>query len=102
MSEKRLIDAYTFAEEIESLQITVAGKPARWNDGKHTVLYRIAEQPTIDAVEVVRCQNCIHWDDEEEVCLKIYSDGVVSPYAWQHRNADDFCSYGERKDHEHH
>ena len=53
---------------------------------------------TIDAVPVVRCEDCIHWYDKEGVCLKIYSDGAVSPYAWQDRNPDDFCSYGERKD----
>ena len=52
-NEKRLIDAYTLAEEIESLNITVAGKPARWNDAKHSVLCIIAEQPDVDAVEVV-------------------------------------------------
>lgn len=47
---------------------------------------------------VVRCKDCIHWYDREGVCLKIYSDGAVSPYAWQDRNPDDYCSYGERKD----
>ena len=44
----------------------------------------------------VRCKDCIHWYEREGVCLKIYSDGAVSPYAWQDRNPDDFCSYGER------
>lgn len=51
-NEKRIIEAYTLAEEIESLNITVAGKPARWNDAKHSVLRIIAEQPDVDAVEV--------------------------------------------------
>ena len=45
----------------------------------------------------VRCKDCIHWYEPDGVCLKIYSDGHVSPYAWQDRNPDDFCSYGERK-----
>jgi hypothetical protein len=53
--------------------------------------------PTVDAVEVCRCKDCIHWYDKEETCLKIYSDGAVSPYAWQFRKPDDFCSYGERR-----
>ena len=53
-----------------------------------------------DLVEVVRCKDCIHWYEPDGVCLKIYSDGAVSPYAWQYRNEDDFCSYGERKDNE--
>lgn len=57
----------------------------------------IAEIPTVDAVEVVRCKDCIHWHEPEGVCLKIYSDGNVSPYAWQDRKPDDFCSYGKKK-----
>ena len=62
----------------------------------------IKQQRTIDAVPVVRCKDCIHWLNEDgmndHVCLKIYSDGAVSSYAWQDRRPDDFCSYGERKD----
>lgn len=52
--------------------------------------------PRVDAVEVVRCRDCIHYFSG--ACLKIYSDGDVSQYAWQERNEDDFCSYGERKE----
>ena len=51
--------------------------------------------PRADAVEVVRCRDCIHYFSG--ACLKIYSDGDVSQYAWQERNEDDFCSYGEQK-----
>lgn len=72
---KRLIDAYTLAEEIESLTVTVAGKPAKWNDAKHSVLRILAEQPDVEAVEVVhgrwihgttmhrdwmKCSECLH------------------------------------------
>ena len=45
----------------------------------------------------VRCKDCVHWYEPDETCLKIYSDGAVSPYAWQYRKPDDFCSYGERE-----
>lgn len=45
---------------------------------------------------VTRCKECKHYD--MGVCLKIYSDGNVHSAAWQSRNPDDFCSYGERKD----
>ena len=62
------------------------------------LINRIVTAPTIDAVEVVRCKECIHWYDREGVCLKIYSDGNVSADAWHERKPDDFCSYGERKD----
>lgn len=56
----------------------------------------IDNAPTVDAVEVVRCKDCKHYD--MGVCLKIYSDGNVHSAAWQSRRPDDFCSYGERKD----
>ena len=52
--------------------------------------------PTIDAVPVVRCRECKHY--EMGLCLKIYDDGVASRYAWQERKTYDFCSYGERKE----
>jgi hypothetical protein len=51
---------------------------------------------TVDAVPVTRCKDCEHYD--MGVCLKIYSDGNVHPEAWQERNPDDFCSYGEPKE----
>ena len=60
-------------------------------------LFECFEEGDSDMVEVVRCKDCIHWHETEGVCLKIYSDGAVSPYAWQDRNPDDFCSYGERR-----
>ena len=47
-------------------------------------------------VDVVRCLECIHY--EMGVCMKIYDDGAASSYAWQKRESDDFCSYGERKE----
>lgn len=54
---------------------------------------------TVDAVEVVRCKDCKHYD--LGVCLKIYSAGNAHPEAWQPRRPEDFCFYGERKDDKH-
>ena len=49
----------------------------------------INQFPTVDAVEVVRCKDCIkHGDDEECPMLSMM----------QYTESDDFCSYGERKD----
>lgn len=47
---ERYINAYDLAETIENLDITVAGKPARWNDAKYTVLQEIAQCPDADVV----------------------------------------------------
>ena len=57
---------------------------------------RNQQRPTIDAVPVVRCRECKHY--EIGVCLKIYDDGAASRYAWQEWKPNDFCSYGELKE----
>ena len=54
----------------------------------------IEDVPTADAVEVVRCKDCLYWEKGK----------VYEPYCnhfgnmMADTNADDFCSYGERKD----
>lgn len=63
-------------------------------------LEAIDEAPTIDAVSVVRCKECKYWighiaDDDgfdgEDECRWRDSEAP---------NADDYCSYGERKESE--
>ena len=48
---------------------------------------QIADAPTVDAVEVIRCKDCKYYDGKWlcKIC------GVPS------RKPYDFCSYGERK-----
>ena len=82
-SEKRLIDYYYLAEKIEC-----PGQPlVYWDD--------IEAAPTVDAVEVVRCRECVgrpFWEEDHNgvpVCL------LSGLYV---RSEDDFCSYGERKE----
>ena len=64
------------------------------------ILNSIDEQPTIDAVPVVRCKDCkyyvSYWDEKEKFC-DIFCDGHEEPYPTK---PTDFCSYGERKEEE--
>lgn len=67
------------------------------NDGFKTAdkLYGIIKNaPTVDAVEVVRCKDCIYCTNigMTSDCFKSYGMTFVNP--------DDFCSYGERKSNE--
>lgn len=64
-----------------------------------TVIFEIAENvikslPSADVVEVVRCKDCIYWQDN--------NDGYPHEECrWGHDetpNEDDYCSYGERKE----
>ena len=57
---------------------------------------KISEAPTVDAVEVVRCKDCVYYREEELVCIGVSCIGD-SHANWY---PDDFCSYGERKDSE--
>ena len=49
--------------------------------------------PTIDAVPVVRCLECKHYDPENHHC-----DHYMGTSAPLRHKPDDFCSYGERKE----
>lgn len=67
----------------------------------------VLETPTIDAVEVVRCRDCIHWvphtqcgfdednDEYHDYCGLLIPDDDY--YAFR-RKSDDYCSYGERRE----
>ena len=99
----RLIDAdealRLFGEEYEETKELIHNGETQldslaegFTEAYHIIKYVL---PTVDAVPVVRCKNCVHYD--LGVCLKIYSDGNAQKDSWQSRNPDDFCSYGERK-----
>ena len=83
-NEKRLIDANALIKEANE-------------DGAYGYVdaFQIANAPTADAVEVVRCRECKFgsWDSETDdamVCVRT-NDGF-----W--RSGNDFCSQGERKE----
>lgn len=50
----------------------------------------IAEMQTIDAVEVVKCKDCLHYDSDGGALMVCSITDTVKDDA-------DFCSYGERK-----
>ena len=58
---------------------------------------QIADAPTINAVEVVRCRDCKHLvltsEGEHNPC-----DCVCDYWMTDGLKDNDFCSYGERKD----
>ena len=81
----RYIDADALIKDIE-------------NDCPEVVYYTkrdaidcIQSQPTADVVEVVRCKDCMYWTgkDYDGCCIK---NGLATRYA------NDYCSYGERRE----
>lgn len=77
-SKKRLIDANALIKEAN------ADGAYGYVDAK-----QIADAPTVDAVEVVRCKDCKHRDPEDKRC-----DCGCWHTPFTTRD-DDFCSYGE-------
>lgn len=54
----------------------------------------IADVPSVDAVEVVRCKDCKHWKPEPMGDVMMCYSGMCGRWT----TPDDFCSYGRRKD----
>lgn len=83
-NEKRLIDANALIEEANA-------------EGAYGYVdaFQIANAPTVDAVEVVRCRECKHWHKETLFCDYMPYGEAQERVNWY---VDDFCSYGERKD----
>ena len=67
-----------------------------FDEREESIEERIEQLPSADAVEVVRCKDCrwyktnYMWNSTE---IKICAKEAYEP----RRNADDFCSHGERK-----
>ena len=100
-NDKRLIDAdvlktlFDVHYDTAFIQERTRENKEQWrgyctgiNWGRNT----IADAPTVDAVEVVRCKDCRFIIDRE--------DGTHGCYLHflEDCKPDDYCSYGERKD----
>ena len=68
----------------------------------NAVLDSIDSQPTVDAVEVVRCKDCKYYCQDKingVICRHPELDFDTECYDhWINTNPDDFCSYGEREE----
>ena len=96
MEERRLIDANELMDVIRRHEYRLATKQGSIDYGMFTIGIQqsVDEQPTVDAVEVVRCKDCKYWQDNNdgyphEECR--WGNGETP-------DPDDFCSYGERKE----
>lgn len=69
---------------------------------------QIADAPTVDAVPVVRCRECVHWGDQDGKLknsdgdlfarCKIHNFLIDGRHTGWCPTENDFCSDGERKD----
>ena len=89
-TKMRLIDADRAMEIVRNQGIA---HPNAYHLTNYATLI-LREAPTVDAVKVVRCKDCKYWQDN--------NDGYPHEECrWGHGEtpeANDFCSYGERKE----
>ena len=78
----RLIDVDAFLEKMK--------RTSRYFDVK----FDIEEMPTIDAMTVVRCKDCIRRYDTDECPMCFLIEGNYCDYT----NENGFCDRGERKE----
>ena len=88
--EKRLIDANAFLKDILTAGI---GKTII-EYSESDIGYMIRKRTTVDAVEVVRCKDCLYSRERYGHLECIH--GVSYRNTWN--KPDFFCAYGERKE----
>lgn len=90
-NEKRLIDADAFLKDILTAGI---GKTII-EYSESDIGYMIRKRHTVDAVEVIRCKDCIGqstWFKDAETGCEICGMSGMYP-----KGTFDFCSYGDRR-----
>jgi hypothetical protein len=61
----------------------------------------VAAAPTVDAVVVTRCKDCVHWDDDPDTYGTDDGPKGKCMKSFEMMCADGFCSYGEPKEEPH-
>lgn len=101
-TEKRLIKEDALLRRLCSERDEVKPKTAcdiGYHNGLNMAASMVINTPTVDAVEVVRCKDCKHYDNSEGICwCKLNSKFYPGGFDWHSFPEDGFCSYGERKD----
>ena len=94
----RLIDIDALSHEMYHLAFETDSNMQKW-DGGCWIRYKMFEKcrdkaPTIDAVPVVRCEDCKYYTKPS--ALVNYALGICS--RWEDMTyPDGYCSYAERK-----
>lgn len=92
----RLIDADALVEYMDSRVVDLRemyGDYYHYTDGFDDALQVVEDAPTIDAVEVVRCKDCIH--DNTADCHLCWIENHTLQFI--NHDAEFFCGKGERR-----
>ena len=72
---------------------------AKWVDGSDGAMAMeiVASPAAADVAPVVRCEDCVHWDDDPDTYGADDGPKGKCMKSFETMCADDFCSLGERK-----
>lgn len=90
----RLIDADELGVGRCSKDVLPAAYCAGWNG----LLGLIEKAPTVDAMVVTRCKDCVHWDDDPDTYGTDDGPKGKCMKSFEMMCADGFCSYGKPKE----
>ena len=96
----RIIDADRLDKPIYAEEDNITGSGMSYdeicgyNDGIDIAWNKIDQAPTIDAVPVVRCKDCIRRYDTDECPMCFLIEGKYYEYT----NGNGFCDRGEQKE----
>ena len=92
----KLIDADTFKHRMYHEVFEKDSEAQRWDSGcwmRYRLFDKILEeQPAVDAVEVIRCKDCKHWNMVDLHFHKNICSKVMRPC-----DESNFCSWAERR-----
>ena len=100
IDKMRLIDADRLNKPIYAEEDNITGSGMSYdeicgyNDGIDIAWNKIDQAPTIDAVPVVRCKDCIRRYDTDECPICFLIEGKYYEYT----NGNGFCDRGEPKE----
>lgn len=90
----RLIDA----DEIGLTDFEIVMCEGSYKNALGSLIYKISNAPTIDAVPVIHCNECKHYKQsttaDRKMCFRKDIDGFSVCYEFE---PNDWCSYAERK-----
>ncbi len=96
----RLIDADEFYRKAIDYIVTGGAPTTNYKEGLHdgaTRILCIADNlPTVDAVEVVRCKDCVYRKNNQKCpkCHAVYNNSYE--YILDFASDEDFCHKGKR------
>lgn len=90
----RLIDADCVLEHTKPYELSDEDWSVTGGTAIRLICHAINQSPTIDAVPVVRCEDCIRRYDTDECPMCFLIEGNYCEYT----NENGFCDRGERKE----